>query len=73
MNTGLGCTTKHLKAKRHWFLFLLVFVGILAGLRIGWTAELVGLQNLPLQSDDLLWGFNIHLEEGRIVAVCSIP
>jgi hypothetical protein len=35
--------------------------------------ELVGLQNVALKRSELLWGFDIHLQEGRIVAVCNIP
>lgn len=73
MNTGLSHATKYLRTKRCSCLLLFVFAGILVMFQRGWTAELVGLQNLPLQSDDLLWGFNIHLTEGRIIAVCNIP
>jgi hypothetical protein len=35
--------------------------------------ELVGLRNVALEPGELVWGFDIQLREGRILAVCRVP
>jgi hypothetical protein len=37
------------------------------------AAELVSLKNLGLSRDEHVWGFDIHLREGRIVSICDVP
>jgi hypothetical protein len=62
---------KQTKAIRYISLSLLIVA--LNGFHPVFGAELVGLQNVTLKSGELLWGFDVHLQEGRIVAVCSVP
>jgi hypothetical protein len=62
---------KRMKATRYISLFLLI--AALNGFYPAFAAELVGLQNVTLKSGELLWGFDVHLHEGRIVAVCNVP
>src|SRR5580692_8676037 len=62
---------KQMKAFRCISLSLLIVV--LSGIHPVFAAELVGLQNVTLKRGELLWTFDIHLQEGRIVAVCNIP
>jgi hypothetical protein len=37
------------------------------------AAELIGLRGLALTSEDHIWGFDIKLAKGRIIAACQIP
>lgn len=37
------------------------------------AAELIGFRALTLSSKEHIWGFDIRLAEGRIIAVCQIP
>jgi hypothetical protein len=62
---------KQMKAFRCISLSLLIVV--LSGIHPVFAAELVGLQNVALKRGELLWTFDIHLQEGRIVAVCNVP
>ena len=50
-----------------------LLMGVLGPIRPVLAQELVGLKNVALRTSELLWGFDIHLQEGRIVAVCNIP
>jgi hypothetical protein len=62
---------KQMKAIR--YISLCLWIVAVSGFRPVIAAELVGLQSVTLKSGELLWGFDIHLQEGRIVAVCNVP
>jgi hypothetical protein len=55
------------------YISLSLLIGVLGGFRPALAQELVGLQNVSLKPDELLWGFDIQPQEGRIVAVCNVP
>lgn len=55
------------------YISLSLLIGVLSGSHPVLAAELVGLQNVTLKPGELLWTFDIHLQEGRIVAVCNVP
>ncbi|SPE44959.1 exported hypothetical protein [Candidatus Sulfotelmatobacter sp. SbA7] len=52
---------------------LSLLIGVLSGVHPVLGQELVGLQNVTLKPGELLWTFDIHLQEGRIVALCNVP
>ena len=52
-----------------FILFSLLF-GIFGVVPRSLAAELVGLQNISLEPDERVQGFEIHLTEGRIISVC---
>jgi|ERR1019366_3842521 hypothetical protein len=62
---------KQMKAIR--YISLCLWIVALSGFHSVFAAELVGLQNVILKPGELLWTFDIHLQEGRIVAVCNVP
>ena len=62
---------KQLNSIRYISLSLLIVV--LGGIHSVFAAELVGLQSVTLKPGERLWTFDIHLQEGRIVAVCNVP
>ena len=55
------------------YISLCLWIVALSGFHSVFAAELVGLQNVILKPGELLWTFDIHLQEGRIVAVCNVP
>ncbi|MGD0892394.1 MAG: hypothetical protein ABR923_12765 [Terracidiphilus sp.] len=61
------------RMKAMLYISLSLLTGVLGGFRPALAQELVGLQNVSLKPDELLWGFDIQLQEGRIVAVCNVP
>jgi|GEM_PF-4240075 len=52
---------------------LALLIGIFCGVYPALGQELIGLQNVTLRPDELLWTFDIQMQEGRIVAVCNVP
>jgi hypothetical protein len=52
---------------------LALLIGIFSGVHPALGQELVGLQNVTLKPGEVLWTFDIQLQEGRIVAVCNVP
>jgi hypothetical protein len=55
------------------YISLFLLIGVFGGVQPALGAELVGLQNVVLKPGELVWGFDILLQEGRIIAVCTIP
>jgi len=55
------------------YILLSLLIGVLGSSQPGFATELVGLQNVTLGPEELVWGFSIHLQEGRIISVCNIP
>lgn len=52
---------------------LALLIGIFCGVHPVLGQELVGLQNVTLKPGEVLWTFDIQMQEGRIVAVCNVP
>jgi hypothetical protein len=55
------------------YISLLLLICVFGGVQPSPAAELVGLQNVVLEPGEQVWGFDIHLQEGRIIAVCAVP
>ena len=60
-----------MKALQYISFFLLI--GVFGCVQPGLAAELVGLQDVVLDPGELVWGFDIHLQDGRIIAACAVP
>jgi hypothetical protein len=37
------------------------------------SAELLSIQGLQLEDTDFIWGFDIKMDHGRILAICNVP
>ena len=60
-----------MRALQYISLFLLI--GASGGAQSGSGTELIGLHSVALEPGERLWGFDIHLDEGRLIAVCNLP
>ena len=37
------------------------------------SAELLSIQGLQLEDTDYIWGFDVKMDHGRILAICNVP
>jgi len=58
---------------RLFCVLLCLLIGVFTAVEPSPAGEVIGLQNIPLKPDELVWAFEIHLQEGRIIAVCNVP
>ena len=59
--------------KTFQYISLCLLIGVFYGVQPCLAAELVGLQHVVLEPEELVWGFDISLQEGQIIAVCTVP
>jgi hypothetical protein len=55
------------------YLLFFLLTSLLTAAPPGPPVEVVGLKNVALRPGERLWGFDIELAEGRIIAVCAVP
>jgi hypothetical protein len=71
------CTIALLTAPSRRLLANLFVAGAVGGLcaatQPAFAAELVSLHSREISRDEHVWGFDIHLREGRIVSLCHVP